>query len=144
MQNTLQMLWSQSITMKQYLYLTQELLFPVCQKCVLKNLIPNLNLSKLRHTKSMLPMAIVLSPLGTAICILEFFRKFQQQFIVCKHLLRTFILELGFSHNYQIGIDLFLPKQLHLHQGPQSLVVSDPTPFPLHINQISTLNSHTS
>ena len=28
---------------------------------------------------------------------------------------------------------------MHLHQGPQSIVVSDPTPFPLHINQISTL-----
>ena len=29
--------------------------------------------------------------------------------------------------------------QLRLHQGPQSIVVSDPTPFPLHTYQISTL-----
>ena len=38
-----------------------------------------------------------------------------------------------------IGNDWFCTKQSHLHQGPQSIVVSDPTPIPLHINQISTL-----
>ena len=37
------------------------------------------------------------------------------------------------------GINWFSTKQLHLHQVPQSIVVPDPTPFPLHINQISTL-----
>ena len=42
-------------------------------------------------------------------------------------------------HNYLIGIDWFSTNQLHLHQGPQSIVVSDPTLFPLHGNQISIL-----
>ena len=46
---------------------------------------------------------------------------------------------LDFSHNYLIGIDWFSTNQLHLHQGPQFIVVSDPAPFPLHVNQISTL-----
>ena len=38
-----------------------------------------------------------------------------------------------------IWIDWFSTRQLHVHQGPWSIVVSDPAPFPLHINQISTL-----
>ena len=36
-------------------------------------------------------------------------------------------------------MDWFSAHQLHLQQGPQSIVVSDHTPFPLYINQISTL-----
>ena len=87
----------------------------------------------------MVPTVIVLVHLEQLHCTLEFPKKFQQQFIVCKHLLRPIILGLDFSHNYLIGIDSFSTKQLHLHQGPQSIVVLDPTPFPLHINQISTL-----
>ena len=43
------------------------------------------------------------------------------------------------SHNFLFGIDWFSTNQLHLHQGPQSIVVSDPALFPLHVNQISTL-----
>ena len=70
---------------------------------------------------------------------MEYPRKFQKQFIICEHLLWTIILGLDFLHNYQIGINWFFNKQLHLHQGPWSITVSDPTPFPLHINQISTL-----
>ena len=80
-------------------------------------------------------------PLGTTACTLEFPRKFQQQFIVCKHWLWPIIVGLDFSHNYLIGIDWLSTEQLHLHQGPQSIVISDPTPFPSHINQISTLPS---
>ena len=79
-----------------------------------------------------------LGPLGTANCTLEFPKKFQQQFIICEHLLRSIILGLDFSHNFKIGIDWFSTNQLNLHQGPQS-IVSDHTPFPLHSNQISTL-----
>ena len=82
-----------------------------------------------------------LNPLGTTICTLEFPRKFQQQFIVCEHLLRPIILGLDFPHNYHISIDWFFTKQLLLHQGPQSIIVSDPTSFPLLIIQISTLPS---
>ena len=59
-----------------------------------------------------------LGPLGTATCTLELPKKFQQQFIICEHLLRPIILGLYFSHNYQIGIDWFSVHQLHLHQGP--------------------------
>ena len=44
-----------------------------------------------------------------------------------------------FPHNYLIGIDCFFTRQLHLLQESKSIVVSDPAPFPLHINQISTL-----
>ena len=43
-------------------------------------------------------------------------KQFQQQFIVCKHLLSPVILGLDFSHNYLIGIDWFSTKQFHLHQ----------------------------
>ena len=46
-----------------------------------------------------------LGPLGTTIYTLEFPRKFQQQFIVCEHLLQPIILGLDFSHNLQIGIN---------------------------------------
>ena len=59
--------------------------------------------------------------------------------MVWKHLLWPIILGLDLSHNYMIGIHWFPPRQLHLHQGPWSIVVSHPTPFLLHINQISTL-----
>ena len=65
---------------------------------------------------------------------------FQQQFIVCEHLHRPIMLGLDFLHNYLIGIDWFSTNQLHLHQGPRTTLVSDPIPFPLHINQISTLH----
>ena len=58
-----------------------------------------------------------LGPLGTATCTLEFLTHFQQQFIICEHLLRPILLGLDFSPNYQIGIDWFSPHQLHLHQG---------------------------
>ena len=80
-----------------------------------------------------------LVPIGMTTCTLEFPKKFQQQFIVCKHLLWPVILGLDFSHNYLIGIDWFSSNQLHLHQGLKSIVISDPAPFPLHVNQISTL-----
>ena len=65
--------------------------------------------------------------------------KSYQQFILCKNLLQPVILDLDFSHNYLIGIDWFSSNQLHLHQGPKSIVTSDSAPFPLHVNQISTL-----
>ena len=81
-----------------------------------------------------------LGPLTTTTCTLEFPKMFQQQFIVCEHLLRPIILGLDFSHNYLIDINWFSNSQLHLHQGPRSIVVSDPTPFPLCINQVSTLS----
>ena len=42
-----------------------------------------------------------------------------------------------FLHIYLIGNDWFSTNQLHLHQELQSIV--DPAPFPLHVNQISTL-----
>ena len=80
-----------------------------------------------------------LGPLRTTICTLEFPTKFQQQFIVCKYLFCPIILGLDFSHNCIIGIDWFSTNQLHLQQGPQSIVLSDLGPFPLHVNQISTL-----
>ena len=76
-----------------------------------------------------------LSPLDATMYTLEFPKKFQQQFIVWEHLLRPIILGLVFSHTYLIGIDWFSTKQLYLYQGPQSVVVLDPTPFPLHISQ---------
>ena len=66
-------------------------------------------------------------------------KTFQQQFIVCEHLICPIILGLDFSHNYLIGIDWFSTNQLHLHKEPQFIVVSELTPFPLHANQISTL-----
>ena len=52
---------------------------------------------------------------------LEFPQKFQQQLIVCKHLLCPVILGLDFSHNYLIGNDWFSTNQLHLPQGPWSI-----------------------
>ena len=48
-----------------------------------------------------------LGPLRTTTCTLEFPKKFQQQFIVCEHLLHPIILGLDFSHNYLLGIDWF-------------------------------------
>ena len=78
-------------------------------------------------------------PIGTGMCTLAFPKKFQQQFIICEHLLCHVILELNFSHNDLIGIDWFPSYELHLHQGPRSIVILDPALFQLHINQISTL-----
>ena len=52
-------------------------------------------------------------PLRTTTCNFEFPKKFQQQFIVCKHLLHPVILGLHFLHNYLIGIDWFSTNQLH-------------------------------
>ena len=49
------------------------------------------------------------------------------------------ILGLNFSHDYLIWFDWFFSNQLHLHQGPMSIVTLDPAPFPLHVNQTSTL-----
>ena len=40
--------------------------------------------------------------LGTTSCTLEFPKMFQEQFIVCEHLLRPISLGLDFSHNYLI------------------------------------------
>ena len=79
-----------------------------------------------------------LGPTGT-ICTLKFPKKFQQQFNIVRNLLQPVILGLDFSHDHSIGIDCFSYNQLHLHQGPKSIVISDPAPFPLHINHISTL-----
>ena len=79
-----------------------------------------------------------LGPIRTTTCTLEFPKNLQQQFIVCEHL-QPVISGLDFFHNYLIVIDWFSTNQLHLHQGPQSIVVSDPAPFPLHVNQIATL-----
>ena len=84
-----------------------------------------------------------LSPLGTTTCTLEFPKMLEQQFIVCEHLLRPLILGLDFSHNYLIGISWFSTKQLHLHQGPWLIVVSDPMPFPLHIIKYPHCHCHT-
>ena len=80
-----------------------------------------------------------LGPVGITTCPLEFLKKLQQQFIVYKHLLWPVILGLDFFHTYLIGIDWSSANQLHLHQGPKSIIILDPTPFPLHVNQISTL-----
>ena len=38
-------------------------------------------------------------------------------------------------------MDWVSSNQLHLHQGSKSIVISDPAPFPLHVNQISRLPS---
>ena len=65
-------------------------------------------------------------------------KKFQQQFIVCKHLLWPIILRVDFSDTYLIGIDWFSTNQLLLHWGPLSSLVLDPTLFPLWV-KISTL-----
>ena len=43
-----------------------------------------------------------LGPLRMTICTLEFRQKFQQQFIVCEHLLQPVILGIDFSNNYLI------------------------------------------
>ena len=80
-----------------------------------------------------------LGPIRTTTCTLEFPKIFQQQFIVCQHLLWPVILGPDFSHNYLFGIDWFSTKQLHLHEEPQSIVVLDPVPFPLHVNKIYIL-----
>ena len=48
-----------------------------------------------------------LGPLGMTTCTLEFPKNFQQQFIVCEHLLCPIILGLDFSHDYLIGINWF-------------------------------------
>ena len=71
-----------------------------------------------------------LGPLGTANHTLEFSKMFQQQFIICEHLLRPIILGLDFSHNCLIGIDWFSANQLHLYQGLQSIVILAVHPFP--------------
>ena len=80
-----------------------------------------------------------LGHIGMTTYALEFPKKFQQQFIICKHLLQTVILGLDFSYNYLIEIDWFSANQVHLQQGAKSIIISDPGPFPLHVNQISTL-----
>ena len=80
-----------------------------------------------------------LGPIGMTTHTLKFRPKFQWQFIVCKNLLCPVILGLDFPHNNLIGINSFSSNQLHLHQGLKSIVKSDPTQFPLHVNQISTL-----
>ena len=72
-------------------------------------------------------------------CTLKFPKESHQQFIVCKNLFWPAILGLDYSHNYLMGIDWFSSNQLHLHQGLKSIVTSDPAPFLLHVNQISTL-----
>ena len=77
--------------------------------------------------------------LRTTTCTLEFPIIFQQQFIVCEHILCLAILGLDYSYNYLIGIVWFSTNHLHLHQGPWSIVISDPTLFSIHVNQISTL-----
>ena len=80
-----------------------------------------------------------LGPTGRTMCTLKFPKKFQHQFMDCKNLLWLVILGLVFSHTYIIGIDWFSSNQLHLHQGPKSIVTLDPAPFPLHVNQNFTL-----
>ena len=65
--------------------------------------------------------------------------KFPTTVIVSKHLLQPVILGLDFSAKYLIEIDWFSTNQLYLHQGPKSIIVSGPAPFPLYVNQISTL-----
>ena len=72
---------------------------------------------------------------------LEFPKKFQKQFIFYEHLLWPAIIGLDFSHNYLIGTDWCSSNQFYPHQGPKSIIILDPAPFPLHINQISTLPS---
>ena len=74
-----------------------------------------------------------LDSIGMTTCTLEFPKKFQQQFIICK----TFTFTYYFRINYLIGIAGFSSNQLHLHQAPRSIVIS--ASFPLHVNQISTL-----
>ena len=79
-----------------------------------------------------------LGPIGTTMHTLKFHKKFQQQFTICKNLLWPVILGLDFSLKYLIGTDGFSFNQLHLHQWSKSIVISDPAPFLLHVNQIST------
>ena len=66
-------------------------------------------------------------------------KKFHQQFIVCQNLLHPVILGLDFPHKYLVGIFCYPSNLLHLYQGLKSIVRLDPVPFPLHVNQISTL-----
>ena len=58
-----------------------------------------------------------LGPLKTTTCTLKFPKTFQQQFIVCEHLLCPIVLGLDFLHNCLIGIDWFSTNELHLYQG---------------------------
>ena len=74
-----------------------------------------------------------LGPICMTKCTLEFPKKFQQQFIVCKHLLWPV-----FSHYYVIGIIGFPLINCTFTKDPKSIIISDPAPFPLHVNQIST------
>ena len=73
-----------------------------------------------------------LGPIRMTTWTLEFPKHFQQQCIIYKHIIWPVILGLDFSYNYLIGIDWFFANQLHLHQGPRSIIISDPSPFPLH------------
>ena len=59
--------------------------------------------------------------IGMTTCTLEFLQKFQQQFIVSKHLLWAVILGLDLSLNYLIRIDWFSTNQLHQHQDHHSI-----------------------
>ena len=81
----------------------------------------------------------IVGPIGTTPCTLKFPHKIHKQFIVCENLFQPVILDLDLSHNYLLGINWFSSNQLLLHQGPKSIVRSDPVPFPLHVNQISIL-----
>ena len=80
-----------------------------------------------------------LGSIGITMCTLKFPKKFQQQFLIYKNIPQPVILGLDFYHNYLNGIDWLSSNQLHLNQGPKVIVISGPTPFPLHINQISML-----
>ena len=77
-------------------------------------------------------------PIGMTSYTVRFPKKFQQQFIIWENLVQTVILGLDVSYNYVLGIDWFSSNQLNLHQGPKSIVISDPAPFPLRVNDITT------
>ena len=99
--------FSSKLTKTPFLCLTWELPLPVCQKHASINYNPNQHQYNHIH-KVNGANGTSLGPIKMTICTLKFLRKFQQQFIVCKHLLQPFILGLDFSHNYLIGIDWFL------------------------------------
>ena len=83
----LQFFLSQFTKITPFLCLIQELPFPVCQKACFEKLQPKLTLVQTHTYKVNGANSNSLGPIRMTTCTLEFPPKFQQQFIVCKHLL---------------------------------------------------------
>ena len=107
--------------MTPFLCLTQELLCPVCQKHALNKLQPKPKLVQTYTYKVNDADGKSLAPIRMTTCTFEFPMKFQQQFILCKHLFQPVILGLDLSCYSLIRTNWFSANQLHLHQGPRSM-----------------------